>query len=47
MAENADGAVTLYEGQHENPELIWSEHIRHSTSLYIARTARDVAAEQR
>ena len=47
MAENADSAVTLYEGTHENPELIWSEEIRHTTSLYISRTARDVAAQQK
>lgn len=47
MAENAQSAVTLFEGTHENPELIWSEEIRSSTSLYISRTARDLASQQR
>jgi DnaJ family protein C protein 13 len=47
MAENADSAITLYEGQHENPELIWTEEIKEATSLYIMRSSRDLASQQR
>ena len=47
MAENPEQAVTLFEGEHKTPELIWSEESRTTSSRYIQRTARDLAGQQR
>ena len=46
MADNAEASVALYEGIHENPELIWSEETRQQTSLYLERSARDLSQQQ-
>ena len=46
MADNAEASVSLYEGIHENPELIWSEETRQETSLYLERSARDLSQQQ-
>jgi DnaJ homolog subfamily C member 13 len=46
MADNAEASVSLYEGIHENPELIWSEETRQQTSLYLERSARDLSQQQ-
>ncbi|CBY31673.1 unnamed protein product [Oikopleura dioica] len=46
MADNAEASVNLYEGIHENPELIWSEETRQETSLYLERSARDLSQQQ-
>ena len=47
MAENAEQAVTLFEGEHKTPDLIWNEESRTTASRYIQRAARDLASQQR
>ena len=47
MAENPEQAVTLFEGEHKTPDLIWGEDSRSTAQRFIQRTARDLANQQR